>query len=115
VIDFCSLVWATPGETLDPGFPGWMMAAHNVVMSLEVGSGWRDPKAERCASPTSETSNLGGVVLRGFCVGCGLVDSCRVEASSDVVVASMASLGKRWRFGRTSWRRVRGEKGGGDL
>jgi hypothetical protein len=30
-------------------------------------------------------------VLRGFCVGCGLVDSCRVEASSDVVVASMAS------------------------
>jgi hypothetical protein len=28
----------------------------------------------------------------GFGIGCGLVDSCRVEASSDVMVASMASL-----------------------
>jgi hypothetical protein len=48
--------------------------------------------AEWGAPPSSKTSTLGGEVLRGFGVGCGLVYSCRVEASSDVAVASMASL-----------------------
>jgi hypothetical protein len=47
---------------------------------------------ERCASPSLEMSNLGSMVLWGLCVGCGLVDLRRVEASSDIVVASMASL-----------------------
>jgi hypothetical protein len=59
---------------------------------LEIGSGWRDPVAEWCALPLSEKSILGGEVLRGFGVGCGLVDLRRVEASSDIAVASMASL-----------------------
>jgi hypothetical protein len=62
------------------------------VSSLEVSSGWRDPEAERCASPLSETSNLGSEVMWGFGVRCDLVDSRRVEASSDVAVVSMASL-----------------------
>jgi hypothetical protein len=48
--------------------------------------------AEWGAPPSSETSTLGGEVLRGFGVGCGLVYSRRVEASSDVAVASMAYL-----------------------
>jgi hypothetical protein len=60
--------------------------------SLEVGSSWRDPEAERCTSSSSETSTIGGEVLRGLSVGCGLVDSRRVVAPSDVAVASMASL-----------------------
>jgi hypothetical protein len=34
VIDFCFLVRATPGETLDPGLPGRMMAAHGIVLPL---------------------------------------------------------------------------------
>jgi hypothetical protein len=48
--------------------------------------------AKWCAPPLSATSTLGGEVLQGFGVGCGLVDSRRVEASSDVAVASMQSL-----------------------
>jgi hypothetical protein len=44
------------------------------------------------APPSSEMSTLGSEVLRGFNIGCGLVYSRRVEASSDVMVASMASL-----------------------
>jgi hypothetical protein len=59
---------------------------------LEIGSGWRVTVAEWGAPPSSETSTLGGEVLRGFGVGCGLVYSRRVEASSDVAVALMASL-----------------------
>jgi hypothetical protein len=39
-----------------------------------------------------ETSTLGGELLWGFGFGCGLVYSRRVEASSDVVVASMECL-----------------------
>jgi hypothetical protein len=31
-IDFCSLGQATPGETLDPGLPGRMLAALGVAL-----------------------------------------------------------------------------------
>jgi hypothetical protein len=65
---------------------------HLWASSLVVGSDWRDPETERHASPSLETSTLGGEVLRGFGVGCGMVDSRRVVVSSDAVVASMATL-----------------------
>jgi hypothetical protein len=71
-----------------------MMAARGVVLPL-VGvifgdwSGWRDHVAEWCAPPSLATSTLGGEVLQGFSVGCGLVDSRGVEASSDIAVVSM--------------------------
>jgi hypothetical protein len=44
VIDFCSLVRATPGETLDPGLPGRAMAARGIALPpvgvvLDVDSG----------------------------------------------------------------------------
>jgi hypothetical protein len=59
---------------------------------LDIGSGWRDTVAEWGVPPSSKTSTLGGEVLRGFGIGCGLVYSRRVDASSDVMVASMACL-----------------------
>jgi hypothetical protein len=70
------------------------MGARGVVLplvSVVFGdwSGWRDPVAEWCAPPSSEMSTLGGKVLQGFGVGCGLVDSRGVETSYDVAVASM--------------------------
>jgi hypothetical protein len=85
-----------------------------VASSLEVGSVWRDPEAERRASPSPETLTLGGEVLQGFGVGCGLVESHWVVASSDAAVASMASLER----GGTSVEypgKECGERGGGDL
>jgi hypothetical protein len=35
VFDFCSIVRATPGETLDLGLPGRTMVAHIVDLPLE--------------------------------------------------------------------------------
>jgi hypothetical protein len=62
VIDFCSLVRATPGETLDPGLPGRAMAARGVALPpvgvvLDVDSGWRDHEANRCTSSSSATDS----------------------------------------------------------
>jgi hypothetical protein len=92
--------------------------SHLWASSLEIGSIWRVTVAEWGAPPSSEMSTLGGEVLWGFGVGCGLVYSCRVEALSDVAVASMASLER----GRATiehleegYKRFSGETGGGDL
>jgi hypothetical protein len=44
------------------------------------------------ASSSSATSSLSDMAHQGLGVGCGLMDSRRVVASSGAVVASMASL-----------------------
>jgi hypothetical protein len=44
------------------------------------------------ASFSSATSSLSDMAHKGLHVGCGLMDSRRVVASSGAVVASMASL-----------------------
>jgi hypothetical protein len=59
---------------------------------LDLIFGRRDPEVERFASSSSVTLTLISEEQLGFDVGYGLMDSRRVVASSDAVVASMASV-----------------------
>jgi hypothetical protein len=95
----CLLVRATPGETLNLGLPDWMTVAFSVALPLVgvvfgVGTGWRIPEAVRCSSTSSTTLGLGSVVQRGLGVGRMLMDSCRAEALSGVMVASTGGLSR---------------------
>jgi hypothetical protein len=51
-------------------------------------------EAVRCSSTSSTTLGLGSVVQRGLGVGRLLMDSCRAEALSGVMVASTGGLSR---------------------
>jgi hypothetical protein len=98
-----------------------MMAACGVALPYAgvvfgVDSRWRDLEVERFPSSSSATSTFGGEEQRGFGVGFGLMDSCRVVGPFDAVVASMARL----KSGFTSVEHLgegyaESKRGGGDL
>jgi hypothetical protein len=80
-----------------------MMATLLVSFSLmgasfgAVARWWR-LKVERCVSTASTTLGLDDVVQRGLGDGRGMVNSHRVEALPDIMVASTAKMTKIMQF-----------------
>jgi hypothetical protein len=79
------------GGTLDQGVPDWTMLALSISLphgGIVFGeAGWRWQEVERCASSSSLTRSLGGMVQRGHDVR-----RCSMDFYRAVVLSGAASM-----------------------